>query len=102
MLLLPLICLSLYDPFSGVETLTRSNYKMWRQDIERALGLIDLICVYLEGKSTVTDDDVSDGTKAKLEKCEFEGYEEDYLRDHLLVVPHLLTMLDQRFVVQVL
>lgn len=52
-----------------------STYKKWRRDIELALCLMDLDMCLLEQKSTVIDDDASDGTEGNLrsEKCQ-TGY----------------------------
>lgn len=55
MSLLPLICLNLCESFVYIESLTGSNYKKWRSDIELALDLMDLDMCVLAAKPSVFD-----------------------------------------------
>lgn len=67
----PLVCSAFLSPLSAIETLTgSSNYKKWRQDMEFALGLMDLDMCILEDKPIASSDERLSDIKSRLEKWE--------------------------------
>lgn len=54
--------------FSSIETLTRSNYKKWKQDVEIVLGLMDLDLALREDEPAALTNESSDAQRRQHEK----------------------------------
>ncbi|CAN6724086.1 unnamed protein product [Malus baccata var. baccata] len=54
--------------FNNIETLTRSNYNKWKEDVEMVLGLMDLDLALKEEKPTAITVESTADHKAKSEK----------------------------------
>ncbi|XP_048423734.1 uncharacterized protein LOC125469826 [Pyrus x bretschneideri] len=56
--------------FNNIETLTGSNYKKWKEDVEMVLGLMDLDLALREEKPAAITAESTADHKAKVEKWE--------------------------------
>ena len=54
--------------FQNIETLTGSNFKKWKEDVETVLGLMDLDLVVKEDKSAALTDNSTPDQRIKFEK----------------------------------
>lgn len=66
----PIDILAFSSHLSAREILTGSIFKKWRCDVELAPSLVDLDMCLLQDKSTISSDNSSSSSKAKLEKWE--------------------------------